>query len=282
MIVDPVWAVAEAPRSSPARSARSLPALLRCRDHPVPGVERAHRRGRVARQPARQPHARRRGAAVSAFLVEPGLRDPRTRIVVIAAAAGALGGRALPSPASRSSSPSWPAARSAPSSIGGRHDCLDRRPVHRHHQPHLPDRAAHVRGPHDLAARSRFIKDAGAAAVAAITVASFDRAAQSGRRRALAVAGVVGFALALPRRVDVARRSCAGSRRSWSSARRSERGQRVAMSGALALFVATVLRATSAAISRPVTSTGFGRRTRPRGSGRQSSARPSSAPTWPA
>ena len=69
--------------------------------------------------------------------------------------------------------------------------------MHRRHQPHLPDRAARVRGPHDLAAASRFIKDAGAAAVAAITVASFDRAAQSGDVAALAVAGVVGFALAL-------------------------------------------------------------------------------------
>jgi branched-subunit amino acid transport protein len=44
---------------------------------------------------------------------------------------------------------------------------------------------------------SRLIKDAGAAATAAITVASFDRAAQSGDVGALAVAGVVGFVLAL-------------------------------------------------------------------------------------
>ncbi len=44
---------------------------------------------------------------------------------------------------------------------------------------------------------SRLIKDAGAAATAAITVASFDRAAQSGDVAALAVAGIVGFVLAL-------------------------------------------------------------------------------------
>ena len=44
---------------------------------------------------------------------------------------------------------------------------------------------------------SRLIKDAGAAATAAITVASFDRAAQSGDVAALAVAGTVGFVLAL-------------------------------------------------------------------------------------
>ena len=50
------------------------------------------------------------------------------------------------------------------------------------------------------------IKDAGAAAVAAITVASFDRAAQSGDVAALAVAGVVGFVLALRGALDVARR----------------------------------------------------------------------------
>ena len=43
---------------------------------------------------------------------------------------------------------------------------------------------------------SRLIKDAGAAATAAITVASFDRAAQTGDVAALAVAGVVGFVLA--------------------------------------------------------------------------------------
>jgi branched-subunit amino acid transport protein len=44
---------------------------------------------------------------------------------------------------------------------------------------------------------SRLIKDAGAAATAAITVASFDRAAQSGDVVPLAVAGTVGFVLAL-------------------------------------------------------------------------------------
>jgi branched-subunit amino acid transport protein len=44
---------------------------------------------------------------------------------------------------------------------------------------------------------SRLIKDAGVAATAAITVASFDRAAQSGDVAALAVAGIVGFVLAL-------------------------------------------------------------------------------------
>ena len=42
---------------------------------------------------------------------------------------------------------------------------------------------------------SRLIKDAGAAAVAAITVASFDRAAHSGSVAALAVAGLVGLVL---------------------------------------------------------------------------------------
>ena len=44
---------------------------------------------------------------------------------------------------------------------------------------------------------SRLIKDAGVAATAAITVAAFDRAAQSGDVAALAVAGIVGFVLAL-------------------------------------------------------------------------------------
>jgi branched-subunit amino acid transport protein len=44
---------------------------------------------------------------------------------------------------------------------------------------------------------SRLIKDAGAAATAAITVAWFDRAAQSGDVAAIAVAGVVAFVLAL-------------------------------------------------------------------------------------
>lgn len=44
---------------------------------------------------------------------------------------------------------------------------------------------------------SRLIKDAGAAATAAITVASFDRASHSGDVAALAAAGVVGFVLAL-------------------------------------------------------------------------------------
>ncbi len=53
---------------------------------------------------------------------------------------------------------------------------------------------------------SRVIKDAGAAATAAITVASFDRAAQSGDVVALAVAGAVGFVLALRGRVDAPRR----------------------------------------------------------------------------
>ena len=43
----------------------------------------------------------------------------------------------------------------------------------------------------------RMIKDAGAAAVAAITVSSFDRAAQSGDVAALAVAGLIGLALTL-------------------------------------------------------------------------------------
>ena len=42
---------------------------------------------------------------------------------------------------------------------------------------------------------SRMIKDAGAAAVAAITVSSFDRAAQSGDVTALAVAAVIGLLL---------------------------------------------------------------------------------------
>jgi branched-subunit amino acid transport protein len=44
---------------------------------------------------------------------------------------------------------------------------------------------------------SRLIKDAGAAAVAAITVSNFDRAAQNGDIAALAVAGIVGLILAL-------------------------------------------------------------------------------------
>ena len=44
---------------------------------------------------------------------------------------------------------------------------------------------------------SRLIKDAGVAATAAITVAAFNRASQSGDVAALALAGIVGFALAL-------------------------------------------------------------------------------------
>ena len=44
---------------------------------------------------------------------------------------------------------------------------------------------------------SRAIKDAGAAAVAAITVSAFDRAAHAGDVVALAAAGVVGLVLTL-------------------------------------------------------------------------------------
>ena len=103
---------------------------------------------------------------------------------------------------------------------------------------------------------SRFIKDAGAAAVAAITVASFDRAAQSGDVAALAVAGVVGFVLALRGRVDVARRHVRARDVCGREHGVLSRDQRVAASGALALLVATVLSATNAAINSPVTSTG--------------------------
>ena len=76
MIVDPVWAVAEARALEPGSPREIHRALLRCRDHPVPGVERAHRRGRLARQPARQSHARRRGAAVPGVPRQPSPQRP--------------------------------------------------------------------------------------------------------------------------------------------------------------------------------------------------------------
>ncbi|HMK11973.1 MAG TPA: AzlD domain-containing protein [Acidimicrobiales bacterium] len=57
---------------------------------------------------------------------------------------------------------------------------------------------------------SRFIKDAGAAAVAAITVASFDRAAHAGPVLPLAAAGLLGLALTL-RRASMLRIVAAGT-----------------------------------------------------------------------
>ena len=57
---------------------------------------------------------------------------------------------------------------------------------------------------------SRLLRDAGAAAVAAITVASFDRAAHAGPVLPLAIAGLLGLVLTL-RRASMLRIVAAGT-----------------------------------------------------------------------
>ena len=67
MLVDPVWAVAEARALQPGSSRAQRADLLRCRDHAVRGLDDVHRHGRDDGRPSRQPRAQRHGAIVPAL-----------------------------------------------------------------------------------------------------------------------------------------------------------------------------------------------------------------------
>jgi hypothetical protein len=195
MIVDPVWALAEARALEPG-SAREIRAhyfgsaiglFVAWSVFIVTGVMLGSRL---------DSHALGVAAPLCLlWLVVSRLNDPRNRFIVAAAATGALVGRTLAVglaifvailagciAGQRSIGASVMIAWIVVICIG---------------IGSLAFRAARARRSLDPAADEPLDQGRGVAATAAITVASFDRAAQSGDVAALAVAGIVGFVLAL-------------------------------------------------------------------------------------